>query len=47
VKLDIGILDSTLWLNRDQREVFITGPLMALQRELLKPIQQIRLRDLY
>jgi hypothetical protein len=34
VKLDTGILDSTLWITRDPREVFITALLMAMPREL-------------
>lgn len=34
VKLDTGILDSTLWVTRDPREVFITALLMAMPREL-------------
>ena len=34
VKLDTGILDSTLWVARDPREIFITALLMALPREL-------------
>lgn len=34
VKLDCGILDSSLWVDRAQREVFITALLMAVPREL-------------
>lgn len=30
VKLDCGILDSTLWLDKDAREMFITALLMAV-----------------
>jgi hypothetical protein len=41
VKLDTGILDSTLWIERDQREVFITALLMAEPHEFHEPIKQI------
>jgi hypothetical protein len=34
VKLDCGILDSTLWVDREAREVFVTALLMAEPREL-------------
>jgi len=43
VKLDTGILDSTLWIERDQREVFITALLMAEPREFQEPIEQIEI----
>jgi hypothetical protein len=39
VKLDTGILDSTLWVARDPREVFITALLMAMPREFDEPMQ--------
>lgn len=29
VKLDTGMLDSSIWIERDQREIFITALLMA------------------
>lgn len=41
VKLDCGILDSTLWIERECREVFITALLMAKPREFHDPIPQI------
>ena len=41
VKLDVGILDSTLWMARDLREVFITALLMAEPQEFDEPIHQI------
>jgi hypothetical protein len=41
VKLDTGILNSTLWFERDQREVFITALLMAEPREFTEPVPQI------
>lgn len=46
VKLDIGILDSSLWLERTQREVFITALLMAEPHELKEPAPEIRVRSL-
>ncbi len=46
VKLDCGILDSTLWLERECREVFITALLMAEPLELLEPADQIEIRTL-
>src|SRR6185437_13486679 len=41
VKLDTGILDSTLWIEKDQRDVFITALLMAEPREFNEPQPQI------
>ncbi len=46
VKLDTGILDSTLWIERDQRELFITALLMAQPREFSEPIKQIEVGSL-
>ncbi len=43
VKLDTGILDSTLWIERDLREVFITALLMAEPREFDEPQPQIKI----
>lgn len=37
VKLDCGILNSTLWVDRSRREVFITALLMAQPVELREP----------
>ncbi len=46
VKLDCGILNSTLWFERTAREVFITALLMAEPREILEPLQQIAVGSL-
>lgn len=46
VKLDCGILDSTLWVDRDSREIFITALLMAAPFELVDPMPQIAIRSL-
>jgi hypothetical protein len=46
VKLDCGLLDSTLWLDRVAREIFITALLMAEPREFKESIKQINIRDL-
>ena len=46
VKLDTGILHSTLWVERDLREVFITALLMAQPYEMKEPISQIAVRSL-
>ncbi len=46
VKLDCGILRSTLWIDREVRDVFITALLMAIPWELRKPMQAIQVRTL-
>lgn len=46
VKLDCGILDSTLWVDRPARDVFITALLMAQPFALEKPAAQIEVRNL-
>lgn len=46
VKLDTGILNSTLWIDRDSREVFITALLMAIPRQFSEPIAQIEVESL-
>lgn len=46
VKLDTGILDSTLWVERECREVFITALLLAEPIELASPVEQIAVRTL-
>lgn len=46
VKLDTGILDSSLWFERPIREVFITALLMAEPYELMQPAEQIAVRTL-
>ena len=46
VKLDTGILNSTLWIEREQRELFITALLMAEPREFSEPLRQIKVGEL-
>ena len=46
VKLDCGILNSTLWFEREAREVFITALLMAEPFETQDPIPQIAIGSL-
>ncbi len=46
VKLDCGILNSTLWFEREAREVFITALLMAEPLELTEPMPQIAIGSL-
>lgn len=46
VKLDTGILDSTLWIERDLREVFITALLMAEPRQFEESQRQIKIGEL-
>ena len=40
VKLDTAILESTLWVDRAARDIFITALLMAEPREITKPMPQ-------
>lgn len=42
VKLDTGILHSTLWFERDARELFITALLMAEPFELQEELPQLK-----
>ena len=46
VKIDCGILDSTIWFDREAREVFITALLMAEPYELREPVVQLAVRSL-
>ncbi len=46
VKLDTRILDSTLWIDRDLREIFITSLLMAEPREFAQPQPQMQIDSL-
>ena len=46
VKLDVGILDSSLWWERAVREVFITALLMAEPYESLEPMEQLDVRNM-
>lgn len=46
VKLDCDILRSTLWLDREARDVFITALLMAEPRQITEPMEQIKVGSL-
>lgn len=46
VKLDCCLLDSTLWLDREARELFITALLMSEPFELRESQKQIEVRTL-
>lgn len=46
VKLDCGILTSTIWDDADARIVFITALLMAEPREYEQPIEQLEVRTI-
>lgn len=46
VKLDCGILNSTLWFEREAREVFLTALLMAEPFELTESQPQLQIRSL-
>jgi hypothetical protein len=46
VKLDTAVLDSTLWVERECREVFITALLLAEPFEVMEPLPQIAVRTL-
>lgn len=46
VKLDCGILDSTLWVDREARELFITALLMAVPVVLDGGKRQLEVRTL-
>lgn len=46
VKLDTGILNSTLWVERECREVFITALLMAEPFEIVEPMPQLKVNSL-
>lgn len=46
VKLDTGILNSTLWVDRDAREIFLTALLMAEPYEVLEPMPQLEVASL-
>lgn len=45
VKLDTGILDSSLWVDKDARDVFLTSLLMAAPIELDEDTEQIEVRS--
>lgn len=46
VKLDCGILNSTLWFDKGARDIFITALLMAEPFELTEPASQIHVGSL-
>ena len=46
VKLDCGMLDSTIWIDREAREIFITALLMAEPMGTSEPQEQLRVRNL-
>ena len=46
VKLDCGMLDSTIWFDITARDIFITALMMAAPYELKEPTKQIRVRTL-
>lgn len=46
VKLDCGLLDSTLWPDRDARELFITALLMARPKAFVTALRQLEVRTL-
>lgn len=46
VKLDTGILDSTLWVDREARDVFLTALLMALPHELEEDTEALTVREI-
>lgn len=46
VKLDTKILDSSLWVDRDLREVFITALLMARPLDVTKPLETYKIREI-
>ena len=46
VKLDCGILNSTTWVDKDTRDVFITALLLAEPFELKEATDQIKVRSL-
>jgi hypothetical protein len=45
-KIDCGILDSSIWFDRDARDIFITAILMAEPREYLEPVPEIAIGSL-
>lgn len=46
VKLDTGILDSTLWVDRESRDVFLTALLMALPHEIEHSTDALSVREI-
>lgn len=46
VKIDCKILDSTLWVDRDAREIFITALLMAVPWEIRSSVPQLDVKTM-
>lgn len=46
LKLDVSIMNSSVWIDRDVRDVFVTALLMAEPHELREPEPQIEVRTL-
>ncbi len=46
VKLDCGMLKSSIWWQRDKRDIFITALLMAVPFEVREPMPQLKVRKL-
>lgn len=46
VKLDCGILDSTLWVDREARELFVTALLMAEPMEIRMDVESINVSEI-
>lgn len=46
VKLDCGILDSTIWIDREARELFITALLMGVPCQTTEHTAQLEVRSL-
>jgi hypothetical protein len=46
VKLDCGMLNSTIWYDREARELFITALLMATPKEFAEPTPEIAVGSL-
>lgn len=44
LKLDTGILDSTLWLDSDATKVFVTALCLAQPHDFANPVQQLEVR---
>lgn len=41
IKLDTGILNSTLWVDREAREIFIAALLLAVPKDCAEPVAEI------
>ena len=46
VKLDCGMLDSSIWVDREARELFITALLMAVPYEVKEGLRAYEVKDL-